>query len=1197
MAMERGDRVRRMSTTNLGAKTSIRRFWFALPMKQFALGSLAVRALLATAALLVIGAIVAPSAVSASAFLSILPFVAILAVASIGQHLVIQQRGLDISIAGVMSFAAVIVTAMAPSGAGIPAIASYILLALFMGLASGAASGAVITLLRVPPLVTTIGMNAVLFGATLMVSHSVPSAAPLQLAQFAIGLTLGAPNTIWVALAVSATAVIVMGRTTIGRRFIAASVNPAAAYAVAIPVERYRIATYMAAGLCYAIAGVMLAGFLSIPNIFCGNPYILASVAAVVIGGNSVAGGERGSILATIVGAFFLTFLSQLVLSVGLERSMQNIVQAVIVIGGVALPKLTRRRQSGAAGPSRAVVAPSDAAEAAPVDAQKPALRLAGVRKAYGAVEALKNVDFVAYPGEVHAIVGENGAGKSTLIGIASGVIAADAGSIALQGKPLTGQGARERRRQGISVAYQHPALAPDLSVLENLQLAEPELIGLSGVERAERLIASIATAELRMDVRQRVGELSLAQRHVVEIARALVTEPTVLFLDEPTEPFQQADIQQLFALIKSLRDRGVAIVYVSHRLPEIAELADRVSIMRDGEMVACRLAREIAADEIIALIAGRPLGQIFPRKCEVVGAPMLEATGFSGADFAEVSLTVHAGEIIGLAGVEGEGQREFLRALAGVDRHSGGQIRVAGAAVGSPGPSAARAAGFGFVPDDRHVEGLFLNLSVRENIAIGTIGELSSNVFVDRGAEARSAQDVLEGFRIRAPSIETSVADLSGGNQQKVLFGREIAAHPKVLLVDEPTKGVDIGARTEIYQRLRALARDGMAVVVSSSDGVELEGLCDRVFIFARGHIVRELVGEAVTDRTITEANLTATISRTADVARFGERGLWRRLFASDHFPAVILICLTLGILFGTNAFSEYFLSAFNITQMTALLAILGFIALAQFATIMVGGIDLSVGPLAGFVVVLASFLLPSGASAAQLAAGGLLLIGFCLLFGYAQGLLITTLRLPAIVVTLASFIGLQGLSLLLRPRPKGTISNTLSDIFGYPVFGAPLGMILALVAFVIGEWLLYRHAIGRQIRAVGSNPSASLRLGVNGGRVTRLAFTAAGALTGVAGLMLAGQIGIGSGTTGVDFSLMSITAVVLGGVSVAGGRGSVLCVLCGAALVQSTTSASSFLNADSSWQYAVVGGITLIAACLFSLARRPYGGARLAF
>jgi ribose transport system ATP-binding protein len=1149
-------------------------------LRNLVLNSLGGRAVAATLLLFLIGAVIAPSTVSPSSILSLLPFVAFLSVAAIGQHLVIQQRGLDISIAAIMSFAAVIVTKLPGSGASSAEVLGYVALALIMGLVAGALNGTIITLLKVPSLVTTIGVNSVIFGITLMVSGSVPSQAAPQFAQFIIGLTLGVPNSIWIALLVAAITLFIIERTSIGRKFIATSVSPRAAHAVAIPVERYKIATYMAAGLCYAIAGVLLAGFLSVPSIFSGNPYILASVASVVVGGNSVAGGARGSIFATIIGAIFLTFLGQLVLSAGMERSMQNVVEAIIVIGGVGLPMLLRRAKAAPITASPTSIA--GAKPEAPKNTAMPVLELTGIQKSFGAVQALKGVDFAAYPGEVHAIVGENGAGKSTMIGVAAGVLRADAGSILVKGQAAA-EGPRARREQRISVAYQHPELPADLSVYEILRLAAPGITEAA----AEESIARIASVQLQMGILQRVEELSLAQRHVVEIARALASNPAVLILDEPTEPFQQKDIEHLFEVIRDLRNQGVAIVYVSHRLHEVTELADRISIMRDGEVVASRRVSEITTNEIVSLIAGRPLTQIFPPKSGAPKEVVLDVQHLSGAGFHDVSLQARAGEIIGLAGIEGEGQRAFLRAVGSIEPASAGSIRVAGADITAKGPVGLRNAGVGFVSDDRHGEGLFLKLSVRENIGIGAIDAISSSGLMDRARERALALSVSEGLRVRSPSIETAVSDLSGGNQQKVLFGREVSVRPKVLLVDEPTKGVDIGARAEIYQQLRKLADEGAAVVVAASDGVELEGLCDRVFVFARGGIVRELTGDDVNDTTITEANLTATASKAASAVKSAARTGWQVLFASDHFPAAILIALTAVILFGTNAVNEFFLSGFNITQMLGLLAILCFIALGQFIAILVGGIDLSVGPLAGLVVVLASFLLPSGSSAGLIVAGAALLLVICIAFGYVQGVLITKLQLPAIVVTLATFIGLQGVSLLLRPRPKGTISNTLSDTFGYAVLGVPAGMILALLAVIAFEWLLYRHAAGRQLRAVGSNMLASHRLGVDNGRVTRIAFATTGLLTGIAGLILAGQIGIGSGTTGVDFSLMSITAVVLGGVSVAGGRGSAICVALGAAMAQATTSASSFLSPDASWYYAVLGTVTLIGASLFSIAR----------
>ena len=835
-------------------------------------------------------------------------------------------------------------------------------------------------------------------------------------------------------------------------------------------------------------------------------------------------------------------------------------------------------------------VAVPDAMSAAVVatTAHVPVMTLADIRKSFGPVRALKGVDVLIYPGEVHAIVGENGAGKSTLIGVAAGVLRADSGAIYYDGKYVGAPDPRQMREDGVSVVYQHPALAPDLTVLENLQLAAPSFVGAAGAAEAERLIARVATDELRMPIGKRVAELSLAQRHVVEIARALVTRPKVLFLDEPTEPLQAADVRKLFDLIGELKRDGVGIVYVSHRLHEVDELADRISVMRDGEIIDCRLGDEITSSEIVALIAGRPLGQIFPAKAKSVGPALFSVKGLSGRGFDQVDLVVHAGEIVGLAGIEGEGQREFIRAAAGIDRRYSGEVRVKDANIGGDSPGAFRRAGIGFVPDDRHAEGVFLNLTLRENFSLGFLESISRFGVVDRGTEADRSKAIINDLRIRAPSSETKLFELSGGNQQKALFGREISAKPRVLLVDEPTKGVDIGARSEIYQRLRAIADQGLAVLVSSSDGIELEGLCDRVLIFARGRIVHELTGAEVTDAAITEANLTATVSRANRAPAGAQVRRWREFAASDHFPALVLAVLTAIILGGTQALNGYFLSPFSVKSILSFFSILAFLSSAQLATVLVGAIDLSIGPLAGLCVVLASFLAPDGVETGPFAAGVIIILLLTTIFGLLQGLLITSLRLPAIVVTIATFIGLQGVSVLLRPTAAGQIDDAISNTAQFPIGFLPAGLVLTLAMVLCAEWLLFRTGFGRSFRAVGSSPLASYRLGIDSRRLTWLAFVISGLLTGIGGLMLAGQVGIGSPTTGSDYTLMSITVVVLGGASVTGGRGSFISTLLGAALVQATSSASSYIDANSSVHYTVIGTLTLLAAIFFSLARR---------
>ncbi len=825
-----------------------------------------------------------------------------------------------------------------------------------------------------------------------------------------------------------------------------------------------------------------------------------------------------------------------------------------------------------------------------------PVMGIVGATKFYGPVEALKAVNLNVKRGEIHAIVGENGAGKSTLIGIAAGTIPPDFAVVRMVGKEIKRPNAKKLRKVGMAVTFQHPELAKELTVMENMQLAAPNLKGPEGWAEAERLLAEVATEQHAMSLGARVRDLTIAQHHVIELARALATKPKALLLDEPTEPFQQADIDKLFGLLKRLREDGVGIVYVSHRLHEIEELADRVTVLRDGRIVDTRPAAMITSDQIVTMIAGRPLRQIFPDKSATAGGTVLDVKGLAGPGFENVSFAARAGEIVGVTGIEGEGQREFLRTVAGLERRVAGSVEINGDAVSGDNVAAARRAGIGFVTEDRHEEGLFLSLKLRENIGIGALHRISSRGVIDRKRDLALTEDVIGRLGVSTGMIveddDTLASDLSGGNQQKTLIGRELAGDPKVLLIDEPTKGVDVGARGEIYQRLRELADSGVAVVVSSSDGIELQGLCDRVAVFARGQIVKELAGEELTDEAITAANMTATVARASGTTRIETEPRWRRIMAADHFPAAVLTVLTGTVLFGTAAMSEYFLSAFNIETMLTFLAILAFISIGQLATILVGRIDLSVGALAGFVVVLASFLTPDGAGVGDTVWGAVLILAIAAGFGLLQGWMITWLNIPAIVLTLATFIGLQGMSLLLRPTAGGTITDYISDVSQWQYAAIPACFLAIMVIVAVFEFGLFRTALGRRLRAVGSNPLAAVRVGISANRHILLAFVLSGLLSGIAGLILAGQVGIGSPATGIDYTLMSITAVVLGGTRIAGGRGSVLSVLMGAALVQSLSSASSFVNQDSAVHLIVLGAVTLVAATFFSVARKERTG-----
>jgi ribose transport system ATP-binding protein len=1116
------------------------------------------------------------------------PFIGILGIASLGQHIVIQQRGFDLSVAGAISLAAVVVTVFTPQGAGVWITAIIAVAALAAGMLGGLVNGLLINFIRVPPLVMTIGLNALLMGFVYVFTKATVHAASAPLIAAANLRVQGISVLLIVFLVFAAFAAWFVDRTRIGRRYIMTAISPEAAHALGIHVKLYNVVTYCLAGLLFAIAGAMIAGLSVTPSLLSGNPYMLTTVAAVIVGGSPL-NGDRGSIVATVIGAVFIVFLNQLVVSLGFEYAVQSMVQAAIILAGVTVPGLLRNLVSGA-NPKKSVVATTKRITAPAIhqaDANA-VLELTGIRKVFGNTVALTGVSFSALPGEVHAIIGENGAGKSTLISIAAGVLTATDGKVKIGGQLMDSGDPSVFRDAGISVAFQHPPLPSHLTVRECLALASEDFGRPGGNVRAQFLIERVAMSSLRVQPEDRISDLSIGQRHVVEIARAMASNPRILILDEPTEPFKEDDVEHLFALIRDLRKQGIAIIYISHRLNEVEEIADRISVLRDGELIATRPRADFTRADIINMIVGRPLGQVFPNKANnTANAPVCFAVrGLSGHNFHEINFEARRGEIIGIAGVEGQGQRELMRALAGLEPHTG-IVELNGKPVSIVDRSSGRRHGISFVPDDRHQEGLFLSMAVNENLSVGYRATSGQPFIIDRKQENKVVAEAISELKIKTASGEAVISSLSGGNQQKVLIGREIAGAPSVLLTDEPTKGVDIGSKSDIYYKLRDLANTGVTVIVASSDGVELEGLCDRVLVMARGTVVQELAGEHVSDSEITAANLTAGELTAKRVSGGGSNTKLKSLLNSKWLPSIALLIASLVIVYFASSANIRFLSNYNLGNIQVQLATLALIAFGQLFVMLLGEIDFSVGPLAGLVVVLASFWIPDEAPAMTVL---LVSIGIILLaagIGLLQGLAVVILELPSIVVTLTGFFAVQGASLLLRPVPSGTISSTLIDTLLFaigPLSVITVAVVLAGIAF---EYILFHRPFGRFLRAIGSEPTAAAKLGVNRNKFTPAAFAINGAIVGFAGLILAATVGVGTGTAGVNYTLMSVTAVVLGGAVISGGFGSFISTFFGAVLVQMTFSSTAFLQAGVEWQYWLVGLSTLFAAGLFGFVR----------
>src|SRR5262245_19847416 len=484
-------------------------------------------------------------------------------------------------------------------------------------------------------------------------------------------------------------------------------------------------------------------------------------------------------------------------------------------------------------------------------------LSLRGVSKAFGAVQALRDVSFDCHAGEVHALVGENGSVKSTLLGIASGFLPPDDGEVEISGRRRRRVSPAEARKFGLGMAYQTYSQVLDLSVAANLSLAVPRSMQPRYARMEDWAAARLAEFELDLPVDAPVGTLSLAQRQLLEVVKALLATPRVLLLDEPTTALGPGEVEQLHALVLERSRSGVGIVYVSHRLPEVLGIADRITVLRDGVGQGTFEAASMSEQSLVALMIGRPLQVAFPER-DGAARPsevLLAVSGLRGDRFGPIDLQVQKGEILGIAGAEGNGQVQFLRALAGVERPTG-TASCNGHVLDTKSPLAALRAGIVLLSGDRTRESLFPVLSVRANTTIQILRRLGRWGLLGRRREGRTVDGLAQRLRIRLASIEQPVQSLSGGNQQKVSLTRPfLRGEVKVILAEEPTQGVDVGARFDIYEALRAKATEGVALIVKSSDPIELAGLCDRVVVMSRGKIVDEIQGEELGERRIVEA------------------------------------------------------------------------------------------------------------------------------------------------------------------------------------------------------------------------------------------------------------------------------------------------------------------------------------------------------
>jgi L-arabinose transport system ATP-binding protein len=493
-------------------------------------------------------------------------------------------------------------------------------------------------------------------------------------------------------------------------------------------------------------------------------------------------------------------------------------------------------------------------------------LVLAGLSKGFAGVQALSDVSLTVHRGEILALVGENGAGKSTLLRILSGDHVPDAGTIRLGGRTVSFASPLDARRSGIRVIYQEPEIIGGVDVAENIYVGElPRRGPLVWRRRLRELVQADLERYGFRDVLpvQLMGEqLSAAQRQLVEIMRALKSDVRVLALDEPTSSLTDTEVERLFALVRQLRAQGVAIIYVSHRIKEILQLADRVAVLRDGRLVATRPVAELSEDEIVRLMVGRQLEDVFHRRRAARADVVLRVEELHSPWHRAVSLEVRAGEVVGLAGLVGAGRTELAKVIFGELPLTSGRVLVGGRAVTIRRPGDAIRLGLGFAPEDRRREALIMVRSVMENVSLAILRLLTRFHLVRPARERRIARELVDRLRVRTPSLEQEVRKLSGGNMQKVVLARWLARRPKLLILDEPTRGIDVGAKAEIYRLIDELANEGIAILLISSELPEILGLSDRILVMQGGTLTGELPGAAATEEQVLSLAMAAHLS-----------------------------------------------------------------------------------------------------------------------------------------------------------------------------------------------------------------------------------------------------------------------------------------------------------------------------------------------
>ena len=846
-----------------------------------------------------------------------------------------------------------------------------------------------------------------------------------------------------------------------------------------------------------------------------------------------------------------------------------------------------------------------------------PFLRLEGVTKRYGGVTALANVDFACSLGAIHAVVGENGAGKSSLMKVIAGVIRPDEGRMYLDESLVQFASPADAARHGIACIFQELSLLPDLSVSDNISIANPpRRFGLIDRrrqrERARDVLCEIGCPDIHP--LERVKDLPLSRQQMVEIAKALVRQPRLIIMDEATSALTAKDVEQLYKVIHQLRDRGLAILYISHRMHEIAAVADTCSVFRNGRHIDTFPMATRTTAEIVPLMIGREVSRAYPPKPTSNGTAgripeRMDVGSHSPVSALEVinlswehvlngiSLTVAKGEIVGLGGLDGQGQSELLLALFGVLHGVDGEVLINGtqSSIDHPGQAKASKVRMALIPEDRKTQGLLLAMSIRDNLVLAAASDLSNRGVIDLAKERIAIDEAVEKLQIKVNDLDAPVRTLSGGNQQKVVIGKWLMKEPRILLLNDPTRGIDVGTKQEMYRLLRELAQTGIAILFYSTDYEELIGMCDRVVVCYGGKLIRELKGTDLNEHNL----ITAALNLSEEFVRSGSSGViseragggslskwtaFRRFWRWNVGPLTAF--LVFGIMF--LLFSVKQQNGLSVNVLTSLSnkgVVLALVAMAQTLVVLTGGFDLSAGMILTMASCLSSVVVNGPPN--QVALGVLAVLGSGLAAGAINATIVVFGRIQPIIATLATGAIYFGIALLLRPSPGGEVSEDLSNALTYDLGGIPTTFLLLVGTLVFVWWPFRDSVVGRSCYAVGSAEGAAYMSGLAIGRSRFAAYSLAGLLAAAGGLALSliSLSGEASASQGGFYTLNSIAAVAIGGTSLFGGSGGVIGSILGALILRTISDLLFVFNAPALWQPLFQGFILLGAVCLGGL------------